>query len=67
MPYGKGWYYLVSYTRGGEGHFSEFGMAYSGARMTMLTMDHDGQDHSYEPGQDPMELAVMAASAKMGP
>jgi hypothetical protein len=28
-------------------------------------MDHDGQDHDYEPGQDPMELAVQAASAKM--
>jgi hypothetical protein len=29
-------------------------------------MDHDGQDHIYDPGQDPMELAVQAASAKMG-
>lgn len=67
VPFGKGWYYLVSFTRRGEGYFSEFGVAFSGARMTMLTMEHAGMDHIYEPGQDPMQLAVMAASAKMGP
>ena len=41
-------------------------MVYNRNRMTLLKMDHDGQDHNYEPGQDPMELAVKAASAKMG-
>ena len=63
---GKGWWYLVSYTRGGTGHFHSFGVAYSGNRMALLKIDHEGQDHNYEPGQDPMELAVKAASAKMG-
>jgi hypothetical protein len=65
VPHGKGWWYLVSYTRGGTGHFHSFGVTFLGNRMTVLTMDHDGQDHIYEPGQDPMELAVKAASAKM--
>lgn len=63
---GKGWWYLVSYTKGGTGHFHSFGVALSGNRMTLLKIDHAGQDHNYEPGQDPMELAVEAASAKMG-
>jgi hypothetical protein len=63
---GKGWWYLVSYTRAGTGHFHSFGVAYDGSRMTLLKIDHEGQDHNYEPGQDPMELAVKAASAKMG-
>jgi hypothetical protein len=62
---GKGWWYLVSYTRGGAGYFHSFGVVFSGNRMTLLKMDHEGQDHNYEPGQDPMELAVMAASTKM--
>ncbi len=63
---GKGWEYLVSYTRGGTGRFHSFGVTWSGTRMALLRIDHDGQDHNYEPGQDPMELAVKAASAKMG-
>lgn len=63
---GKGWWYLVSFTRGGTGHFHSFGVVYSGNRMALLKIDHAGQDHNYEPGQDPMELAVRAASAKMG-
>jgi hypothetical protein len=62
---GKGWWYLVSYTKGGTGHFHSFGVVINGPKMTLLTMDHAGQDHNYEPGQDPMELAVKAASAKM--
>ena len=66
VPNGKGWWYLVSYNRGGTGHFHSFGVRLDGNRMTLLKMDHDGQDHNYEPGQDPMELAVKAASAKMG-
>ena len=39
------------------GHFHEFGVVYHGNRMTLLKMDHAGQDHNYPPGQDPMELA----------
>jgi hypothetical protein len=66
VPKGKGWRYLVSYTQGGTGHFHEFGVAYARSTMTLLKIDHVGQDHNYEPGQDPMELAVKAASAKMG-
>jgi hypothetical protein len=34
--------------------------------MSLLRMDHDGQDHNYEPGKEPMELAVKGASARMG-
>ena len=34
--------------------------------MTLIRMDHDGQDHNYPPGKDPMELAVKAAAAKLG-
>ncbi len=66
VPNGKGWWYLVSFNRGGTGHFHSLGVTFKGPRMTVLKMDHDGQDHIYEPGQDPMELAVQAASAKMG-
>ena len=63
---GTGWNYLVSFERRGTGHFHSFGVVLSGPRMTLLRMDHDGQDHNYEPGKDPMELAVKAASARMG-
>ena len=66
MSNGKGWTYLVSFERRGTGHFHSLGMVLSGTRMTLLRMDHDGQDHNYEPGKDPMELAVKAASARMG-
>ena len=62
---GKGWWYVVSWNRGGKGHFHSFGVVYNRNRMTLLKMDHGGQDHDYPPGQDPMELAVKAASAKM--
>jgi hypothetical protein len=62
---GKGWWYVVSWNRGGHGHFHSFGLVYNRNRMSLLKMDHGGQDHDYPPGQDPMELAVKAASAKM--
>jgi hypothetical protein len=65
VPKGKGWYYIVSYTRGGTGHFHELGVTYNRNRMVLLKIDHVGQDHNYPAGQDPMELAVKAASAKM--
>ena len=35
-------------------------------RLSLLTMDHAGQDHNYPPGQDPMQLAVKAAAGKLG-
>ena len=63
---GRGSWYLASYTRRGEGHFHSLGMVVSGPRMTLIRMDHDGQDHNYPPGKDPMELAVKAAAAKLG-
>jgi len=63
---GTGWNYLVSFERRGTGHLHSLGLALSGPRMTVLRMDHDGQDHNYEPGKAPMELAVKGASARMG-
>jgi hypothetical protein len=66
VPRGKGWSYLVTYERRGTGHVHSLGLAYSGTRMTLIRMDHDGQDHDYEPGTDPMELAVKAAAARLG-
>jgi hypothetical protein len=66
VPSGKGWWYLVSYERRGTGHFHSLGMVLSGTRMTLIRMDHAGQDHNYEPGQDPVELAVKAVSTRLG-
>ena len=63
---GTGWWYLVSYVRGGEGHFHELGVVLSGNRLSLVRMDHAGQDHNYPPGQDPMQLAVKAAAGKLG-
>ncbi len=63
---GTGWWYLVSYVRAGEGHFSELGVVLSGNRLSLVRMDHAGQDHNYPPGQDPMQLAVKAAAGKLG-
>lgn len=63
---GRGSYYLVSFERQGQGRFHSLGLVVSGTRLSLLTMDHVGQDHIYEPGQDPMELAVKAAAARLG-
>jgi hypothetical protein len=65
VPKGKAWWYVASWNRGGTGHFHEFGVVFNRNRMTLLKMDHAGQDHDYASGKDPMELAVKAASAKM--
>ncbi|MEO5654131.1 MAG: hypothetical protein ABIN79_06070 [Marmoricola sp.] len=62
---GTGWHYLVSYVRGGKGNFHSLGLVRNGTRLTLLRLDHAGQDHNYDPGQDPMELAVQAAAAKL--
>ncbi len=63
---GTGWHYLVRYVRDGTGHFHALGLAASGTRLTLIRMDHDGQDHNYDEGMDPMELAVLAAAVKLG-
>lgn len=67
VPDGKGTWYLVTSPEGAreEGHFHAFGVASVGSRMALITMDNDGQDRIYEPGQDPMELAVAAAAARL--
>ncbi|MCW2821121.1 MAG: hypothetical protein JWR64_916 [Marmoricola sp.] len=65
VPQGNGRWYLVSYERSGVGHFHSLGVVVSGNRMSLIRMDHEGQDHNYEPGQDPMELAVKAVAAKL--
>ncbi len=66
VPRGKGWWYIASYERGDDGHFHSLGVVVSGTRLTLVRMDHDGQDHNYDRGMDPMELAVKAAAAKLG-
>ncbi len=63
---GKAWWYLVSSERNDVGHFHSLGAVQSGNRLTLIRMDHDGQDHIYDAGMDPMELAVKAAAAKLG-
>ena len=63
---GTGWWYLVSYVRNGVGHFHTFGVSVVGNRISLVAMDHAGQDHSYPPGQDPVQLAVEAAAGKLG-
>lgn len=63
---GHGWWYLLSFERGGEGHFQAFGAAVSGNRMTVVRMDHAGQDHNYPAGKDPVELALKAAASRLG-
>lgn len=63
---GTGWWYLVSYVRGGEGHFHAFGVDVVGTRISLVAMDITGADHDYPPGQDPVQLAVKAAAKKLG-
>ena len=45
---GRGSYYLVSYERQGQGRPLP-GLVVSGTRLSLLTMDHVGQDHMYGP------------------
>jgi hypothetical protein len=63
---GTAWWYLVTYVRSGVGHVHTFGVDVVGNRVSLLSMDHTGQDHDYPPGQDPMQLAVKAAAGKLG-
>lgn len=60
------WYLVItSKPKADEGHFHAFGMTVSGSRMALLTMDTEGQDRNYEPGEDPMELAVAMAADRI--
>jgi hypothetical protein len=63
---GQAWWYLASYRRGGQGHCHAFGLVLSGPRLTVLRMDHVGQDHDYPAGRDPLERAVRAAASRLG-
>ncbi|WP_157210094.1 hypothetical protein [Nocardioides aequoreus] len=59
------WWYLSSTGRAG-GQWESFGLARSGNRVTLLRMQHAGQDHSYPRGQDPLELGLQAAASRLG-
>jgi hypothetical protein len=63
---GTAWTYLVSFERGDQGRFHSLGVVRSGSRLSVVRIDHGGQDHNYGPGKEPTELAVKAASAKLG-
>ena len=65
-PRGRGGTTSSASSRRGTGHFHSLGLVLSGPRMTVLRMDHDGQDHNYPPGKDPMELAVKACISQNG-
>lgn len=66
VPNGRGWSYLVSYQRRGVGHFHALGVVLARNHIALVRMDHDGQDHDYPPGQDPVDLAVKAVAARLG-
>lgn len=61
---GTAWWYLASRPRGG-GTWEAFGLARDGARLTLLRMQHPGQDHSYPPGDDPLERALVTAADRL--
>jgi hypothetical protein len=63
---GRGWTYPVSYGRDETGHFHIFGLVVSGNRLSVVRVDHPGQDHNYDPGKEPTELAVKAIAQRLG-
>lgn len=65
LPHDQGWWYLASTESDGVGHFHSTGVVTAGAQIALLTMTHEGQDHIYPAGKDPMVLAVKAAAAKL--
>lgn len=65
LPHDQGWWYLASTESDGVGHFHSTGVVTAGAQIALLTMTHQGQDHIYPAGKDPMVLAVQAAAAKL--
>lgn len=62
---GTAFWYLASRS-GGDGTWEAFGLARVGARITVLRMEHTGQDHSYAPGEDPLERALATAADRLG-
>lgn len=62
---GTAWWYLSS-RPAGDGTFEAFGFARDGGRVTLLRMQHTGQDHSYAPGEDPVEQALVTAADRLG-
>lgn len=64
VPEGTAWWYLAS-RPGGGGTWEAFGLARDGARLTLLRMQHPGQDHSYAPGDDPLERALATAAGRL--
>lgn len=62
---GTAWWYLSSRPTD-DGEWEAFGLAQRGSRVTVLRMEHAGQDHSYPPGQDPLERALETAAARLG-
>lgn len=59
-------WYLTSWTPAGSagGHFQAVGVVLAPRSIVLLAMDHEGQDHDYPPGGDPMIAAVKAAAVK---
>ncbi|HEX2894805.1 MAG TPA: hypothetical protein VHO29_12465 [Marmoricola sp.] len=70
VPVGSGsagWYLLSWHPPAEEtGRFEAFGMALDGTRITVVRIDHSGQDHSYPPGKDPVIGMVTAAASRLG-
>ncbi len=62
---GSAWWYLATWEQAGTGKVETFGLALNDTRLTLLRMDHDGQDHNYPDGRDPLQRGLAAAAAKM--
>jgi hypothetical protein len=63
---GSAWWYLATWEQGGTGKVETFGLALDDTRLTLLRMDHDGQDRNYPDGRDPLQRGLAAAAAKLG-
>lgn len=63
---GTAWWYLATWEQSGTGRVQTFGLALNDDRLTLLHMDHEGQDHDYAAGRDPLARGVAAAAAKLG-
>lgn len=67
VPVGSGFWYLASYEAGtDEGRFHAFGVATSGTRIAVLSIDNGGQDYNYPVGKEPMVAMVRAAATRLG-
>ncbi len=59
------WYLVVSGAGQADADTATFestGYVLVGSRIALLVMRHDGQDHNYLPGEDPMVAALVRAS-----